>query len=155
MSNVVKATTKAYGYNYASLSDIANQGYEIPKMKTITDNDVEYVCYYDKELQEWVRGARVVVPEMKECNQAQCYGCGLTFARRYTVALYLGLATDDDKEVETKQASERQINYIKKLYDVVNVAKILEYYNIEKLEELSQQQANEVIENKKNGKVNN
>ena len=34
---IVANTSKAYGYNYASLSDIANQGFSIPKMKTGTD----------------------------------------------------------------------------------------------------------------------
>ena len=30
---IVANTSKAYGYNYASLGDIALQGFKIPKMK--------------------------------------------------------------------------------------------------------------------------
>ena len=36
---IVANTSKAYGYNYASLGDIANQGFEIPRMKTGTENE--------------------------------------------------------------------------------------------------------------------
>lgn len=155
MSNIVKSNSEAYGYNYASLSDIAKQGYTIPKMKTITENDKDYVCYFDEKLNEWVRGAEVVMPDTKGSNKAQNYGSALTYARRYTCHLALQLACDDDKEIETKRASDRQVDYIRKIYDVVNVAKILKHYEIEKLEDLTQQQASEVIENKKNGKINN
>lgn len=103
--NIVVNDSKAYGYNYASLSDIAKQGFKIPKMKTGTENEKEYVYYYDTELKEWVRGAEIVIPEMKGSNSAQRYGSGMTYARRYTCHLALSLACDDDKEVETKAPS--------------------------------------------------
>ena len=60
---IVANTSKAYGYNYASLGDIALQGFKIPKMKTGTENLKEYVYYYDEEIKEWIRGAEIVVPE--------------------------------------------------------------------------------------------
>ena len=100
--NIVANTSKAYGYNYASLSDIAKQGFTIPKMKTGTENDKEYVYYYDAELKEWTRGAEIVIPEMKGSNTAQRYGSAITYARRYTCHLALQLACDDDKKLETQ-----------------------------------------------------
>lgn len=103
---IVANTSKAYGYNYASLSDIANQGFTIPKMKTGTDGEKEYVYYYDAELKEWVRGAEIVVPEMKGSNSAQRYGSAITYARRYTTLLALSLACDDDKKIETQEPAD-------------------------------------------------
>ena len=103
---IVANTSKAYGYNYASLSDIANQGFTIPKMKTGTENEKEYVFYYDTELKEWVRGAEIVVPEMKGSNSAQRYGSAITYARRYTTLLALSLACDDDKKIETQEPTD-------------------------------------------------
>lgn len=100
--NIVVNGSKAYGYNYASLSDIAKQGFAIPKMKTGTENNKDYVYYFDAELKEWIRGAEIVVPEMKGSNSAQKYGASITYARRVTCQLALSLASADDQELETK-----------------------------------------------------
>lgn len=88
--NIVANTSKAYGYNYASLGDIALQGFKIPKMKTGTEDGKEYVFYYDTDLKEWIRGAEIVVPEniitrdgKNKMNSAQLYGSALTYARRF------------------------------------------------------------------------
>ena len=97
---LVKNDSKGYGYKYASLSDIAKQGYKIPRMKTSTENGKEYIYCYDAETKEWVRGAEVVLIESKSMNRAQLYGSALTYARRYSVQLFLGLACDDDVEIE-------------------------------------------------------
>lgn len=152
--NIVINDSEGYGYNYASLSDIAKQGFEIPKMKTEVDehSNKEYVCYYDKEMNMWVRGAQVVVPDNKGMNAAQCYGSALTYARRYTTLMALGLACEDDKQLETNEepkASPKQITLIENLYDKDNLMKILEYYQISMLNELTKSQASEVIQRKK------
>lgn len=104
---VVANTSKAYGYNYASLGDIANQGFEIPRMKTGTENDREYVYCFDKDTKEWIRGAEIVIPQMKSMNTAQMYGSALTYARRYSVLMYLGLVCDDDKKLETQAPPQK------------------------------------------------
>lgn len=110
---IVSNASKAYGYNYASLADIINQGFVIPKMKTGTDtNGKEYVYYLDTELNEWIRGAEIVIPEnivtkdgKNKMNSAQRYGSAITYARRYTAHLALQLACDDDKKLETQAPS--------------------------------------------------
>lgn len=104
--NIVTNKSKAYGYNYASLGDIAMQGFKIPKMKTCTENGREYVCCYDPELKEWIRGAEIVIPQTKSMNEAQRYGSALTYARRYTVLMQLGLVCDEDKKLETEAPNE-------------------------------------------------
>jgi hypothetical protein len=101
-NKVVVNSSQGYGYSYASLGDIAKQGFTLPKMKTGTEGEREYIFYYDTELKEWVRGAEIVVPESKGMNKAQLYGSALTYARRYTALLSLQLACDDDKELESK-----------------------------------------------------
>ena len=104
--NVVANKSKAYGYNYASLGDIALQGFQIPKMKTGTEEGKEYVYCYDQELKEWIRGAEIIIPQMKSMNEAQRYGSGLTYARRYSVLMFLGLVCDEDKKLETQTPPE-------------------------------------------------
>lgn len=107
--NIVANTSKAYGYNYASLGDIAAQGFKIPKMKTGSENGKEYVFYYDTEIKEWIRGAEIVVPEnivsrdgKNKMNSAQLYGSALTYARRYTTLMALSLVCDEDKKLEAQ-----------------------------------------------------
>ena len=55
----------------------------------------------------WHQGAPLVVPEMKGMNAAQAMGAALSYARRYTAQMALGLACDDDSKLEkTKGAPE-------------------------------------------------
>ena len=156
-NKIVKNGTQGYGYNYASLSDIAKQGYEIPKMKIVNYNDTDYVYYFDKELKDWMQGSRVVVPTGKGMNEAQLYGSALTYARRYTVLLALGLACDDDKEIENikadgtqktgnevKLASEKQIALIKNTYKE-KLPQLLEGLKITNLDQLDSKRASEII----------
>lgn len=102
MSNVVKNNSKAYGYNYASLGDIVNQGFDIPQMRIKPTEFGEFVEWLDKN-GEWQMGSKIVVPDMKGMNAAQAYGSALTYARRYTALMALALVCDDDKALE-KQA---------------------------------------------------
>ena len=107
---VVRNESKAYGYNYASLADIVNQGFEIPLMKVQIIEGKEYIFYYHKDLKEWLQGAQVIIPQGKGMNASQQYGAGLSYARRYTTMLYLGLASDDDVNIEQKQPTEKEIS---------------------------------------------
>ena len=157
--SIVTNESEGYGYKYAALSDIAKQGFEIPIMKTDVNpiNSKEYVYYFSKDMNAWVQGAQVVVPESKGMNAAQLYGSALTYARRYTVFLALGLASEDDKQIEElkpneKKATEKQIEMIVRLYDSENIAKMLQYYQIQNLEDLTMAQASEVIDRKRKNK---
>lgn len=106
---VVKNNSKAYGYNYASLSDIANAGFTIPAMRLKATEFGEFVEYLDDK-GEWQTGAKIVIPEMKGSNDAQKYGSALTYARRYTVQMALGLACADDDKIETQTAEQKAEN---------------------------------------------
>lgn len=170
---IVKNNSKGYGYNYASLSDIANQGYEIPKMKTESQDGKEFVFYYDSDLREWIRGAEIVIPESKGMNKAQLYGSALTYARRYTTLMALCLCCGDDDIIEDlnndgerksqvkpkeqpkakeynpeeddgEPATARQMEVLNKLTDEQKL-NIINHFGLEKIEEISKEQAKEVI----------
>lgn len=150
MEKIVKNNSEGYGYNYASLSDIAKQGYEIPKMKVGIHDGSDYIYYYDKELNEWIQGAKVVVPQSKGMNEAQMYGSALTYARRYTALLSLQLACEDDKQIEElgKQEeliSPKQMDILLKNYQGENLFKLLQANNLERLEDMTKSRASEII----------
>lgn len=115
-NKLVKKGSKAYGYNYTSLADIAKDGYTIPKMRVKPTETGEYVEYLDDK-GEWQIGAKVVVPTMKGTNEAQAYGSALSYARRYTTLLALQLVSDDDTKVETqapKKSASIDFNTVRK-----------------------------------------
>lgn len=103
---IVKSESKAYGYNYASLADIVNQGFKLPVMETRNVDGETFMGWLDDK-SVWHQGAPLIVPEMKGMNAAQAMGSALTYARRYTAQMALGLACDDDAKLEkTKDAPE-------------------------------------------------
>lgn len=112
-NKIIKANSKAgksggYGFSYASLSDIVKEGHELPKMRLTVMADGRQFIEYESN-GEWLLGAEVITdfksPGMNDC---QAYGSALTYARRYTAQLALGLAVDDDKNVETAGAIQRE-----------------------------------------------
>lgn len=126
--------SEGYKYNYTSLADIVIAGYDLPPMRiaTLTDANgtpviidgapVEYVEALVKNVDafgcgsdQWVRGARVVLPKLPEgakdnktMNDAQLYGASISYARRYTALMLLGIACEDDNKVEIKTQADAQ-----------------------------------------------
>lgn len=148
---LVENLSKGYSYKYASLGDIAKQNFNIPKMKTqcepLGDKLVEYVYYYDEVLNDWIQGARVVIPELKQGNEAQKYGAAITYARRITTLLALGLATDDDVQVEVQEQydpnkdtgevlRENQKEIISK-WDSQTIISMLNYFGIHNIDDMT------------------
>ena len=158
MDKIIKNNSKGYGYNYASLSDIASQGFEIPKMTTGTDPGTgrDYVYYLDGE--NWLRGAAIIVPEGKGMNKAQLYGSALTYARRYTTLMALGLSCDDDAIVENLNSDgtkKTKISEFEKYYTKEEINTILGNYKINDVSELDQEVYDKYINFKKYGKKHN
>lgn len=111
-NKIIKAASKAgkaggYGFSYASLSDIVKEGHALPKMRLAVIDGRQFIEY--ESAGEWLLGAEVITdfksPGMNAC---QAYGSALTYARRYTAQLALGLAVDDDKNVETAGVMGRE-----------------------------------------------
>lgn len=111
-NKIIKAASKAGktggdGFSYASLSDIVKEGHALPKMRLKVIDGRQFIEYESEG--EWLLGAEVITdfksPGMNAC---QAYGSALTYARRYTAQLALGLAVDDDKNVETAGVMGRE-----------------------------------------------
>lgn len=90
----------------------------------------------------------------------QAAGAKKTYLRRYLYMDALDLTENDqidasldeeskNAQVAEKKATEKQVEMIKSLYDEENQAKMLEYYKIEKLEDLSIKDASALIKRKK------
>ena len=127
------STTNDKRYHYASLADFVKQGIEIPQMITKLLDGVEYIYY--KNGDEWLQGARVIVDfDGRGMNAAQAYGAALTYARRYTVALAAGVATDDDDEVENAKpvAGKNKVDFaeIRAKVETINSVEELARYQV-------------------------
>ena len=108
--------TEGYGYKYTDMAQIQTAldklGIEYQqKVDTDTLTQKDYIYTRDRktgttEWSEWVRGAKVIEATLPngKMNPAQQYGSGLSYARRYSLMLYFGIATaDDDAECFTKE----------------------------------------------------
>lgn len=138
MPKIVGNKSSGYNYKYTSLGDLVLAGVTLPPMRVcvltnaegepviVNGQPIEYVQAYIESRDEWVQGARVVIPSGNKMNEAQAYGSALTYARRYTALTILGIACDDDSklEVHTKEESDAQIlvNVEKELKDLYTKA---------------------------------
>lgn len=150
-----------YSYQYVDIAQI-HQYLEENNMKYIQqikriDND-DYVMtrrYIDGQWEdEWLQGSRVVQAVlMGNNNPAQEQGSALTYARRYSLLMAFGLATEDDdanklngrNQIEIKKATQKQIDILIENYEDENMEKLLKINNLEKIEDISMQKASELI----------
>lgn len=115
-TKLVAAASKGYNYNYTSLADLVRQDIKLPPMRvaTLTDGagtpvivDGQPVEYIEAKIgEDWIRGARIIVPKGKQTNATQDYGAALTYARRYTALTVLGIACDSDDKIEKKKSGK-------------------------------------------------
>ena len=158
-SKIVKNASKGYGYTYSNLADLAKAGIEIPPMKTQKVDGDEYV--FAKIGNDWIQGAKVVEMEMKGMNSAQAYGSALTYARRYTVQLVMGIACDDDDKIEQdgearkKEAQVSRIDFqqvrdeAKIIDDLESLQDFYKSLQVEKLSDKQQAVVNRIISERK------
>lgn len=149
-----------YSYQYVDIAQIhdylesVNSKY-IQQIKRI-DND-DYVmtkrCFNNKWEDEWLQGSRVVQATLQgNNNPAQEQGSALTYARRYSLLMAYGLATEDDDAIslsrntyEEKKATDKQIAILLENYQGDNLKKLLEVNKIEKIEDITMKKASELI----------
>lgn len=112
-----------------------------------------------------VRGAEsieVQFPTDMPTNMSgiQAVGAKITYMERYCYRSLLGLTENDivdltldesskNVKVEEKKATNKQIEMIKQLYDAENIVKMLEYFNVASLDEMSLKDASDVIAKKR------
>ena len=108
---ILKKEKEGYGYNYTELPQI-NEYLESIGIKYIhsmgTDERGDYIIttpIINVKILEPIRVCRI--PEVvisKKNNPAQEYGAGITYARKYSLLISFGLATEyDDAECLTQK----------------------------------------------------
>lgn len=161
MENTVKKNKVAqvgekYSYRYVDIAQIheylasINASYYQYIDRLDGDDYVMTVKILDGEEQPPLRGCRVVDATLVGVsNPAQQQGSALTYARRYSLLMAFGLATEDDDaqslNTEEKKASEAQVALLRKFYVGDNMAKLLQKNEIERLEDMPARKAYELI----------
>ena len=93
--------------------------------------------------------------ELKGCNKIQALGGTETYQRRYLYMAAFDIIENDlfdktsgDKNIETEKITKEQIKKIGELVDDIDA--MLNYYKIEKIEDMNFADAKKVIERKTN-----
>lgn len=104
--STIAKKTEGYGYKYTELADINKYCEEngilyYQDVDTCEINGKDYIItyIYDNESKTWLphRGCQIVEAILQGIkNPVQEYGSSLTYCRRYSLLMALGLATEDD-----------------------------------------------------------
>lgn len=152
METTVSKNKQGYGYKYTDLAQIhdyleSNGMRYIQYINRIEGEDYIFTKRYidGKWDEEAIQGCKVVNATLSgKSNPAQEHGSALTYARRYSLLMAFGLATDDDdaesltapKTInKTMEDSLREI-IKKKQLDNGTVLAILDDYGYEKLKDI-------------------
>lgn len=136
--STIAKKTEGYGYRYTELADINkycedNNITYFQEVETNEINQKDYIITYlvseDGSNIVKHRGCQIVEARLSGINNpVQAYGSSLTYCRRYSLLMALGLATEDDdgaslSEMTEEQAKEYVINFGKhkgsKLIDLI------------------------------------
>ena len=115
MKSTIAKKTEGYGYKYTELADINKyceendiRYYQEVETSDINQKDyfITYLSYND-EPYERHRGCQIVEAKLQgNNNPVQAYGSSLTYCRRYSLLMALGLATEDDDGASLNELTE-------------------------------------------------
>ena len=152
------AKTPKYSYKYVDIAQIHEyleaRGWSYYQFIDRIDGDdyVMTVKVIDGKESAPLRGARVVnATLMGVSNPAQEQGSALTYARRYSLLMAFGLATEDDdaqslsRPKEERKATPKQVELLASRYKGDNLEKLLSMQGVDKIEDISISKASELI----------
>ena len=163
LETTVTKNKQGYGYKYTDLAQIHEYLQQINSryyqaIKRIENDDYIFTQKLKYESGQWVndgeplQGCRVVNAQLAGIsNPAQEQGSALTYARRYSLLMAYGLATDDDdaqsltKSKEEPKATQKQIDILLENYEDENLDKLLKVNGITKIDDISMKKASELI----------
>lgn len=150
-----------YSYKYVDIAQIHdfleenNMSYYQYIDRIDNDDYIMTVKIIDGKESQPLRGSRVVDATLYgNDNPAQKQGSALTYARRYSLLMAFGLATEDDDaqslntNKETKKATVKQLGMIEELCTDEEIDKLYDFYKIYSLDELTIEQASAIISKK-------
>lgn len=124
MKNTIAKKSEGYGYKYTELADINKYCMEndityYQEVETNEINQKDYIITYIQkgDVVEKHRGCQIVEARLSGINNpVQAYGSSLTYCRRYSLLMALGLATEDDdgaslSEMTKEEAEKYTINF--------------------------------------------
>lgn len=117
MKSTIAKKTEGYGYKYTELADINKYCEENgirywQEVETSEINQKDYIItYIDSNVDiKKHRGCQIVQATLQGIkNPVQEYGSSLTYCRRYSLLMALGLATEDDDGASLTQIKEATI----------------------------------------------
>ena len=126
METILNQNSEGYGYKYTDIAEIHKYLEEngmkyYQEIQTSEINGFDYIMTYRFINGEWEekpkRGCKVVDATLQGIkNPAQEQGSALTYARRYSLLMAFGLATDDDDAqsltsnlIKTKEDAEKMV----------------------------------------------
>lgn len=117
MKSTIAKKTEGYGYKYTELADInkycEDNGIRYyQEVETSEINQKDYIITYlvkENELTTKHRGCQIVEAVLSGIkNPVQEYGSSLTYCRRYSLLMALGLATEDDDGASLTQEPTKE-----------------------------------------------
>ena len=110
--------SKGYGYNYTSYDALVKylrplltkHGVSFVQMPVGSDSEIGVETLYMHTSGEWIRST-VCSPiiESKQMNIYQSVGSAITYYRRYSLSAFVGIASDEDNDVQSIKVDAKPI----------------------------------------------